>query len=94
MYTFKVYEVDPRLWGVERYWDVDLASTNLQESNMNQKFMDFFLGYLPSYMFPIFCNFWKKDPRSKWTIYKYDSEKSKKCLSVTNFGILSVVCCL
>ena len=38
-----------------------------------------------------FCNFRKKGPRPKWTIYKHVSDNSKKCLSVGNFGILSVV---
>ena len=40
--------------------------------------------------FHYFCDFQKKDPRPKWTIYKHESGKNKKCLSVGNFGILSV----
>ena len=37
-----------------------------------------------------FCNFLKKVPRPKWTIFKYISDKNKKGLSVGNFGILFV----
>ena len=37
------------------------------------------------------CDFLKKGPNPKWTIYKHVSDKSKKCLSVGNSGILSVV---
>ena len=33
-----------------------------------------------------------KKTRPKWAIYKYVLDNSKKCLSVGNFGILSVVC--
>ena len=40
-----------------------------------------------------FCNFRKKGPRPKWTIYKHVSDNSKKCLSVGNSGILFVVVC-
>ena len=36
----------------------------------------------------------KKCPTPKWTLYKHVSDNSKKCLSVGNFGILSVVVCL
>ena len=36
----------------------------------------------------------KKGPRLKWIIYKHVSEKFKKCLSVGNSGILTVVSCL
>ena len=39
-----------------------------------------------------FCNFRKKGPRPKWTIYKHLSDNSKKCLSIGNFRILYVVC--
>ena len=39
-----------------------------------------------------FCDFRKKGPRPKWTIYKHVSDNSKKCLSVGNSEILSVVC--
>ena len=39
-----------------------------------------------------FCNFRKKGPRPKLTIYKHVSDNSKKCKSVGNFGILSVIC--
>ena len=42
-------------------------------------------------MWTIFCNFRKKDPRTKWTIYKHVLDNYKKCLSVGNSGILSVV---
>ena len=35
----------------------------------------------------------RKGPRPKWTIHKHESDKIKKCLSVGNFGILSVVIC-
>ena len=38
-----------------------------------------------------FCNFPKKGPKSKWAIYKHVSDKLKKCLSVGNSGILSIV---
>ena len=31
-----------------------------------------------------FCNFQKKGPRSKWTIYKHVLDNSKKCLTVGN----------
>ena len=41
----------------------------------------------------IFCDFRKKGPRQKWTIYKHVSDKSKKCLFVGNSGIVSVVIC-
>ena len=34
----------------------------------------------------------EKSPRSKWTIYKHESDKNKKLLSVGYFGILSVIC--
>ena len=41
-----------------------------------------------------FCDYLKKGSRPKLTIYKHESDKSKKCLSVSNFGILfSVVVC-
>ena len=30
----------------------------------------------------------KKNHRPKWTIYKHELDKNKKCLSVDNFGIL------
>ena len=33
----------------------------------------------------------KKGPRHKWTIYKHESDQNNKCLSVGNFGILSVI---
>ena len=39
-----------------------------------------------------FYDFLKKGSRPKWIIYMHESDKSKKCLSVGNFGILSVVC--
>ena len=45
-------------------------------------------------LFYYFCEFQKKGPRSKWTVYKHKSDKNKKCLSVGNSGILSVVRCL
>ena len=35
-----------------------------------------------------FCDFQKKGPRA---IYKDESDKTRKCLSVGNFGILFVV---
>ena len=38
-----------------------------------------------------FCNFRKNGPRPRWTIYKHVSENTKKCLSVGNSGILSVI---
>ena len=38
-------------------------------------------------MFPLFL---EKGPRTKWTIYNHESYNNKKCLSVGNFGILSV----
>ena len=49
-----------------------------------------------------FCDFRKKDPRPKWTIYKYILDKSQKCLFVGNSEfclsssslLLSVVCVL
>ena len=53
--------------------------------------LDYFLS---KPMFPIFLQLPKKGLRPKWTIYKHVSDKSKKCLSVGNFGILSVVCSL
>ena len=40
----------------------------------------------------IFATSRKKGPRPKWTIYKHISDKSKKSLSVGNFGIPSVIC--
>ena len=45
---------------------------------------------LPKYVSTIFVTFRKKGPRPKWTIYKRDSDKNEKCLSVCNFEILSV----
>ena len=36
--------------------------------------------------------FYSKSPRPKWIIYKHVSDESKKCLSVGNARILSVVC--
>ena len=39
-----------------------------------------------------FFHFRKKGP--KWTIYKHVSDKTKKCLSVGNFGIQTIVCVL
>ena len=38
-----------------------------------------------------FCDFRMKGHRSKWTIYKHVSDNSRKCLSVGNSGILSIV---
>ena len=38
-----------------------------------------------------FCDIRKKGSRPKWTIYKHVSDNSKKCLSVDNSGILTVV---
>ena len=35
----------------------------------------------------------KKCTRLKWTIYKNESDKNNNCLSVDNFGILSLVVC-
>ena len=49
------------------------------------------LGYFSTLCSNYFCNFWKKGPRPKWTIYKHISDNSKKCLSVGSFEILSVV---
>ena len=37
-----------------------------------------------------FCDFQKKGPRPKWTIYKNESAKIRNVVSVGNFGILSV----
>ena len=44
--------------------------------------------FLGSFNFHFFK---KKEPRPKWIIYKYVSDYSKKCLSVDNSGIQSVV---
>ena len=44
-----------------------------------------------TYVLAIFATSRKKDSRPKWAIYKHESDKNKKCLSVSNFGILSVV---
>ena len=41
-------------------------------------------------MFPRFWELSEKGPRPKWIIYKHESGKNKKCLSVNNFGFLSV----
>ena len=46
---------------------------------------------LNAYYVPNVFDFQKKDPIPKWTIYKYESDKNKKCLYVGNFGILPVV---
>ena len=45
-------------------------------------------------MSPLFLRLPEKGLIPKWTIYKHVSNNSKKCLSVGNFGILSVVYCL
>ena len=42
-------------------------------------------------MLPLFLQLSEKGPKPKWTIYKHVSDKNKKCLSVGNFEILSVV---
>ena len=34
----------------------------------------------------------QKGPIPKWTIQKHQSDKNQKCLYISNFGILSVVC--
>ena len=54
----------------------------------------FWITYIVTQCSHYFCNFKEKmSYRSKWTIYKYVLDKSKKCLSVSNFEILcSVVC--
>ena len=41
-------------------------------------------------MFLLFLRLPEKGPRSKWTIYKHESDKNKKCLS----SCLSSVACL
>ena len=41
----------------------------------------------------IFVTSRKKGPKPKWTIYKHESDKNKKNLSVGYLGILSVVVC-
>ena len=61
------------------------------------KFYDFFLldyfGLLfKPYVPTIFATSGKKGSRPKWTKCKHGSDNAKKCLSVGNFGILSVVC--
>ena len=53
----------------------------------------FWVTFHVTLCFHYFCNFQKKGPRLKWTICKHVSDKSKKCLSVGNFGILSVEVC-
>ena len=52
----------------------------------------YWLTFQVNLCFPLFCNFRKKVPRPKWTIYKHKSDKNKKCVSVGNFKILSVTC--
>ena len=59
-------------------------------NNTGEKHIINFMG-LPVVLVNFFCNFRKKGSRPKWTIYKHESEKNKKCLRVGNFGILSVV---
>ena len=63
---------------------------------VNMLFANVILGYFSSKpMFPLFLQLAdKKAPRPKSTIYKYVLDNSKKCMSVGNFVILSVVVCL
>ena len=42
-------------------------------------------------MFPKFVTCKRKDPRPKRTVYKYESDRNKKCLSIGNIEIMSVV---
>ena len=51
-----------------------------------------FTNFSENLCFNNFCVSRKKGPRPKWTIYKHESDKNKKCLSVDNSGILFVVC--
>ena len=41
-----------------------------------------------------FCDFYKNIPRSKWIIYKNESNQNNNSLSVGNFGILFVIVCV
>ena len=40
-------------------------------------------------MFSLFLRLLEKGPRFKWALYKHESDKNYKCLSVGNFVILS-----
>ena len=55
----------------------------------------FWFTFQQIYVPTIFSTSGKNCPKSKWTIYKHESYqesyKSKKCQSVGNLGILSVV---
>ena len=58
----------------------------------NMFFMRFFDNFQLTYVPIIFTTYRKKGPRPRWTIYKNELNKNKRCLSVSIFGILSVVC--
>ena len=62
-----------------------------QSNNACYKKAMFRVNFQVTICFNYFCNFRKKGPRSKWTIFKDVSDNSKKCLCVGNFRILSVV---
>ena len=44
------------------------------------------LPYVGKKVLPIYVNARKKGPRPKWTIYKHEPDKNKKCLSVNNLS--------
>ena len=59
------------------------------KSKLMLQFIVYFLGYFSVTLCShYFCNFHKKGPRPKWTIYKHVLDDSKKCLSV----VVVVVC--
>ena len=49
--------------------------------------------FLVNLCYHYFATARKKGPRLKWTIYRHKSDKNKKSLYVSNFGILYVVVC-
>ena len=60
-------------------------------TNINLNF-DFYFTFQVNLCSHQFCDFQNKGPRPKWTIYNYVSDNPRKCLSVGNFEILSVIC--
>ena len=59
---------------------------------LNQFLKHFWFTFQVNLWSHCFHDFQKKDPRPKWVIiHKHESDKNKKCLSLGNFGVLSVI---